>query len=245
MVLDEQDVAESDLVSYKFTGEDFEVTLGEGDTLLTELLDKVLMSMEEGETGYIKSKVSATGQPISELGFSAKGLNFNISLKSLNRAADSVDLEPDESLDRAQHHKDKGTSLFKEGRFTFAEKRFIKSIGYLEQLSPTKLPLDMRKQCRTLQTQIHLNMAACNLKAEKWDIVIKHCDVVISEDDKNVKALYRKGLAYTGLLNYDNALIVMNRASAIDPNNKAVLYQIQTVHKLIKKNKEVYQKMFK
>ena len=233
------------MISYKFTGEDFEVTLGVGDTLLTELLDKVLMSMEEGETAYIKSKVSATGQPITGLGFSPKGLNFNISLKSLNRAADYIDLEPDESLDRAQHHKDKGTHLFQEGRFTFAEKRFIKSMTYLEQLSPTELPLDMRKQCCTLQTQIHLNIAVCNLKTEKWDIVIKHCDVVISEDDKNVKALYRKGLAYTGLQNYDNALIVLKRALSIDPNNKAVQYQLQNVRKLIKKQNEVYQKMFK
>ena len=57
------------------------------------------------ETCYIKAKVNAKGQKVSEFEFKEKGLKFNVTLKAFDRASESVDLEQDERLDRAQHHK--------------------------------------------------------------------------------------------------------------------------------------------
>ena len=245
LIVDEQPIRDEDLGQYRFSCENFEVTIGEGDTLLSELLDKVVMSMVVGETGYIKTKVNSEGKSISKVSMSAKELKFNISLISLERAADSEELEKDESLDRAQHHKDNGTSLFKAGRHEFAQKRFTKALEYLKTLSPNTLPLELRKQCCTLQCQCHLNMTACYLKTEQWDTVILHCDKVLLLEETNVKAMFRKGKAYIGLLDYDAALKVMRHAALIEPDNKAVLSLINDIHNLIKKHKEVYKKMFK
>ena len=66
---------------------------------------QVMTSMLLGETAYIKAKVNAKGKKVSELEFKEKGLKFNVTLKAFDRASESVDLEQDERLDRAQHHK--------------------------------------------------------------------------------------------------------------------------------------------
>ena len=58
-----------------------------------------------GETCYIKAKVNAKGEKVSEFEFKEKGLKFNATLKAFDRASESKDLEQDERLDRAQHHK--------------------------------------------------------------------------------------------------------------------------------------------
>ena len=66
---------------------------------------QVVTSMLLGETAYIKAKVNAKGKKVSDMEFKEKGLKFNVTLKAFDRASDSADLEQDERLDRAQHHK--------------------------------------------------------------------------------------------------------------------------------------------
>ena len=63
------------------------------------------MSMKLGETAYIKAKIDAKGNKVTEFEAKEKGLKFNLHLYQFDRASDPTDLEQDERLDRAQHHK--------------------------------------------------------------------------------------------------------------------------------------------
>ena len=239
------DVSEKDLNTYRFSEDPYEVTLGEGDTALTEIFDKVLYSMLVGESCYVKSKVDKKGEKVSELALTNKPIKFNMTLKTLSRAADLEDLENDEKLDRAQHHKAAGTDLYLADRILFAEKRYLRSLDCLKAICDKNVKDFIQTEMDELVCQCNLNLAACYLKDKKWSEVIDYCDNVLNKRENNIKALYRKSRAYIGLLEYNKALCTIKSALTIDPKNRDIIRTQLEIQKLIKNDKDVYKKMFK
>ena len=209
-------------------------------------LFQTICSMKEGEMCYIKSKVDAKGNKVSEFDANAKSaLKFNAHLKSMSRAADLTELEPDECLERAQHHKDRGSELFKANRLDFAIKHYEKALlCFSDADSFSKLPEQMLLQYKTVKCQCHLNLAACCLKKEKYDGVIEHSTKALELESDNVKGLFRRGQAHLKLHNYDLARADFCRALAVEPENKAVSNQLLLIHGLIRKERAMYKKMF-
>ena len=240
----EYDIPPEDMGDYVFN-QDHQVTIGEGDTLLSEHFDKIVMSMKESETCYIKSRINADGQKVNEFDSGKPALKFNVILKSFSRAADSCDLEQDERLERGQDHKKRGTELYQKGRIDFAIKRFTAGLEYLQAMEPLdKLPTEMREQQQLLMCQCHLNLAAAFLKREDYEKVVEHCTTALTLQPDNVKGLFRRGQAYTKLNKYENAKVDISHALKLEPENKAVYNQLRTVEGLIQKEKEMYKKMF-
>lgn len=72
---------------------------------------------------------------------------------------------------------------------------------------------------------------------------------ILSEDAENVKAVYRRGQANFGLNNYDAALQDFNKVKMLQPNDHAIIKEINRVRAAIAKylvsEKERYGKMFK
>lgn len=225
--------------------EETEVTIGEGDTLLSEHFDKVVMSMKESETCYVKSKITPHGGKVTEFDAGKSALKFNATLKSLSRAAQSCDLEQDERLEHAQSHKSRGTELYQKGNIDFAVKRFNKALQFLRDMEPVdRLSSEMQQQQKLLTSQCYLNLAAAFLKREHYQKAIEHCTSALEVDPQNVKGLFRRGQAYSKLHKYDEAKVDLNLALKVDAENKAVMSQLRTLDALIQKEKQVYKKMF-
>jgi len=239
-----EQVTQEMMGNYTFD-KDFEITIGEGDAQLSDLFDKVICSMNEGERAYVKSKVDLNGVTISEMDLLKTSFKFNMTLKTFNRAADLNDLEKDECLDRAQHHKDKGTFLYTKDRIPYSVKRYDKALQYLSHMEPIdSLPGDLPNQHKTLKTQCYLNLGACYLKTEEYEKVTENCSKALEIDCTNVKGLFRRAQAYIKLSDYEKAKHDLITAKNIDSNNKAVLNELRNVESLIKKEKAMYQKMF-
>ena len=189
--------------------------------------------------------MDAKGEKVSEIGVDNKSLKFNMSLMSLSRAADITELEPDEKLDRAQHHKEKGTDLYKVEKTDYAVKRFQKSLEYLSDMEPTvSLPDVLKERHKQLLCQCHLNLGACHLKMEKYEKVVENCTRAMELGGENVKGLFRRGQSQVKLCHYDKAKLDLTKALKLEPENKAVWNQLRAVDLLIKKEKQMYQKMF-
>lgn len=237
-------LSDKDLGSYRLK-EEVEIVIGEGDSLLSELFDKVVITMKEGENAYIKTKVDANCNKVDEVTGQKLALKFNIQLKSVSRAADITDLEPDEKLDRAEQHKEKGTAIYQMNNIEFGLRRFRKAIQYLESIqSLSGLSSSMIARMNTLSCHCNLNLAAGYLKQEMYEKVIEHCNKALYLEPKNVKGLFRRGQAYAKMHKYDEAKSDVLLAKELDGENKAVISLLKTIDTSIKKEREMYQKMF-
>ena len=243
-LLEGLELSENQMGGYK-VGESNEITIGEGDCFLSEHFDKVLLTMKAGEAAYIKSKVDHEGNKIGKDILDKGQFKFNIYLKSFQRAADLEELEGDERLERAQHHKDKGTELFKKDRIEFAMKRYENALTCLGGRGESKkLPGELPLQHKTLILQCHLNLAAGMLKKEDYEGVIKHCTEALEVDKDSVKGLFRRGQAYLKLQKMEEARKDFASVLDIEPNNKAAKKEVVMIDDKIKKEKQMYQKMF-
>lgn len=230
------------LGEYK-VGVECEITIGEGDCSLAELFDKVVCSMQEGEMSYIKSKVDTDGKKVTELDRN-QAIKFNMTLTGFSRAANSLDLEQDERLDRAQHHKDKGTALFQGGDIEYAMKRYNRGLDHLRFMESGDLSADMKISFSKLRCQCLLNLAACYGKQNDQDAIIENCSAALKLEPGSVKGLFRRGQAYMAQQEYDKAKEDFLAAKEIEPENKAVMNQLKSVEEKKKKEKQIYQKMF-
>lgn len=220
-----------------------EVIIGEGDTMLSELLDKIVMSMKIGEQSYVKCNVDKDGNKIDKFQPESDRLRWKILLKSFNRAADPSELLSDEKLERAEHHKIQGTSIYL-SNMKFSLQRFAKALFYLDSIDAKCLSGSQLKQLRTLQRQCHLNIAAGNLKDQHYDVVIEHCTAALDIDPKDVKGLFRRAQAYLKLQQYQEAKIDLLEALKLEENNKAILSELHGIENLIMKERKMYQRMF-
>ena len=242
--VDNVDLSEVELGGYEM-GDRVEVTIGEGDCFLSELFDRVIKSMKAGEQAYVKAKTDIRGTKVEESLMREKAFKFNMFLWSFQRAADLKDLEGDERLERAQHHKNKGTELFKANNISFAIKRYEKALVYLGGRGESKkLPGELPLQHKTLIVQCHLNLAASRLKTEDYERVIKHCTEALEVDAKSVKGLFRRAQAYFKQSKYNEAREDFSSVLDVEPQNKAALKEVAVIDSMFKKEKAMCQKMF-
>ena len=95
-----------------------------------------------------------------------------------------------------------------------------------------------------LKCQCHLNLAACFLKSEDYNKVTEHCTSALELEPDNLKGLFRRGQAYAKLHEYEKAKKDFTEAQGLDQENKAVINQLRQIDFLMKKEKQMYQKMF-
>ena len=206
---------------------------------------QVLCTMKEKEACYVKVKISTDGGKLDDVVNKDKQMKFNVILQSMSRSADVAELEGDEKLERAQHHKDRGSQLFKLGRLVFALKRYERALNIVQQITqPANLPPALSEQCRTLTSQCYLNIAACHLKDEHYEDVILACTSALQIDERNVKGLFRRGQAYAKLHKVEQAVGDFSKLLTIEPANRAAQNQLAALQTTKKKEKQMCEKMF-
>lgn len=100
--------------------------------------------------------------------------------------------------------------------------------------------LDSRVKC-------YNNLAACQLKVEAYDMVIKSCQEVLNIQSENVKALFRMGKAYAAKGNTKEAVDLMKKALRLEPETKIIHQELSKLTKKLKvetqSEKNMYKKM--
>ncbi|XP_049556188.1 sperm-associated antigen 1 isoform X4 [Orcinus orca] len=89
----------------------------------------------------------------------------------------------------------------------------VKDKNYKDALSKYSECLKINKECA-----IYTNRALCYLKLGQFEEAKQDCDQVLQTDLGNVKACYRRALAYKGLKNYQKSLNDLHKVLLLDPN---------------------------
>ena len=161
-------------------------------------------------------------------------VTFTIHLKSFQQGKDIWKLTDQERLEIAKKHKQQGSELFKSGHYRGASIRYSRAIQYLAAVDPdTPLEVDTleeyEKEILSLRTVTLTNLAACQLRFNQFDHVVKNCSRVLEVDPKNVKSLYRRAKALLAMKDFEASRTDLLRAKEADPGNQAINELLRTV----------------
>lgn len=185
----------------------FSVELGQGDAL--PCVETAVLSMTQGELAcFVLSDSAAVElqQMVPSLS-AAESLALTIELCAVV-AAPKLDPQI------AMAHKQAGNDAFKAKDYTRALEEYMRAIDVVDQLqhqtSPSASDLvvrdaDAAAELVTLQLDAHNNIALCNIHTSSFAAALHHCNIVLTIDSANAKALNRRARAYKGLHDYGSA----------------------------------------
>lgn len=230
-------------------GQPFKFTIGQGQVI--KGWDEGFASMKVGEKamlvirsdyGYGKSGSPPKIPADAELHFEVELLGFQ------EKEKNKWEMSKDERLEKAEKLKAEGTTLFQEGMFQEAAAKYESAADYAteEGIKDNDIP----KEERPLYVSCWSNAAMCYIKLKEWPDAIQACNHVLEleTEAKNVKALYRRGLAEMndGLLKESRTDLMA--AYNADKTNKDVRRALATLKEKIaehkKKEKEAFGGMF-
>lgn len=159
---------------------------------------------------------------------------FTIHLHSFHQGKDIWQLTEQERLEIAKRHKVQGSELFKSGRFHGASIRYSKAIQYLAAVDPDT-PFEVErleeyeKEILATKTASLLNLAACQLKFNQFDHVVRNCSRVLEMDQTNLKGWYRRAKALLAMKDFEASREDLLKAKEVDPSNQAINELLRTV----------------
>ncbi|XP_075049045.1 tetratricopeptide repeat protein 9A [Mixophyes fleayi] len=88
---------------------------------------------------------------------------------------------------------------------------------------------EQRRAVESIEVDCYNSLAACLLQAElvNYERVKEYCLKVLKKEGENFKALYRSGVAFYHLGDYDKALFYLKEAKSRQPTDTNVIRYIQ------------------
>jgi tetratricopeptide (TPR) repeat protein len=193
----------------------FSLVLGRGDAL--PCVEAAVLSMAPGELARFVLSDSAAGE-LQQLAPSLAAAD------TLALTIELVDATTPPRLDlaAATAHKDAGNAAFKAKDYGRAVDAYMRAIDVVDQRRQQASPTDgdgdgggggeqqqqQQEEVRamaTLQLDAHNNLSLCSIHTGSFAMALHHCNVVLSTDSTNAKALNRRARAYKGLHDYRSA----------------------------------------
>uniref|UniRef100_A0A0D9VUC3 peptidylprolyl isomerase n=1 Tax=Leersia perrieri TaxID=77586 RepID=A0A0D9VUC3_9ORYZ len=152
-----------------------------------------------------------------------------------------------EIMDDADKIKTTGNRLFKEGKFELAKAKYEKVLREYNHVHPQDD--DEGKIFANSRNSLHLNVAACYQKMGEYRKSIDTCNKVLEANPAHVKALYRRGMSYMLLGDFDDAKKDFEKMMAVDkssePDATAALLKLkQTIQETEKKARKQFKGLF-
>ncbi|ELP93488.1 FK506-binding protein, putative [Entamoeba invadens IP1] len=173
-------------------------------------------------------------------------VSFKVTLKSMESVPSPYTIAPENIVKHAEQKKIQGNELVKRKMQKRALRCYLRGLEYLD--NDYRIPDDQKEASKKIQLILYSNVSAMYLHLKQYDSVIEYCDKVTASDEKNLKALLRRGKAYLEKLQVEKAQVDFNKVLEIDPNNKEVKLEMSQIKKkqveADKKDKQRYARMF-
>ncbi|XP_017318775.1 tetratricopeptide repeat protein 9A [Ictalurus punctatus] len=153
--------------------------------------------------------------------------------------------EPDELLRRALDFKTQGTQCYRDKKYREAIGKYHRALLEMKGLgralgfgdadvsarSPNRSGLteEQRGAAESAELECYNSLAACLLQMElvNYERVKEYCLKVLRKEGENFKALYRSGVAYYHLGDYNSALHYLQESHKQEPTDTNVIRYIQ------------------
>lgn len=216
-------------------GKTFKFVLGKGQVI--KGWDQGFASMRKGEKAILRCRSDyAYGKRAQGKIPADATLNFDVELINFGpKKKERWEYTDEERSAEANVLKEEGNKLYQAKNYKDALEKYLEAAELVETASSALEPIFIA--CK-------LNCAQACIGLADYPSTVSHCNEVLKKDPRNVKGLYRRGLARNHLGLADEALVDLNAATELDPDNKAVKTEIAKAKKLIaeakKKTKAVY-----
>jgi len=139
-------------------------------------------------------------------------------LQAINSAIKSRnDKATPEAAKTADEAKSVGNSLFGQGKYEVAAAFYGRAIElYEKESSQTSDPV-AKKTANVNRANCYANRAACHQQTHSYKQVIMDCEEALLIDEKHVKALIRRAIAYEGLEKWQKAMDDYTAVNMLSP----------------------------
>ncbi|XP_068598846.1 peptidyl-prolyl cis-trans isomerase FKBP5 [Brachionichthys hirsutus] len=212
-------------------------------------VDRAMDKMQKGECCflYLKPKYGFGIEGKPEYGIGPdKDIIYEVTLKDFQRAKESWEMDLIEKLNLATEIKHKGNQYFKAGRHYQAVIQYQRIVSWLEMECGTGM--EQQKMIQDFILTSHLNLALCFMRLQEFTQVVENCNKVIELDERNEKALYRRGEARLLRNEFSLAMADFQQVLHVNSSNRAARAQISVCQSKIKEHheqdKKIYANMF-
>lgn len=230
-----------------FDERDVTFTVGEAEEAkVCKGVEIAVQKMKKGEKSDIILKPKYA---FGEAGLPSDGVvpnaevTYTVALLSFEKAKETWEMSGDEKIIAAEGDKAKGTEHFKASRLDAALKYYSRIVTLLD--SESNLEGEEKIKRDALLLAGHLNSAIVFLKQNEHLKCIESCDKALDMDDKNIKAIFRRGQAQLAINEYDLARQDFLKVLELDKDNKAAATQLATAKAKQRAQLEKEKKMFK
>ena len=204
-----------------------------------------VLSMKPGEIAWFtftSDYYSANNEGITTdtvLYFRIEFIDFDI---------DAKNLEADDWEARVKAAKERGSALMQKGEYKKAQIVMNRSAEFIRSY-PKKLEAGLAPQQQALvasyRVALNNNFALCLMKNGDHKRALDFLAAVLKKDEKNIKALYRRGVCYRELKDLEAAEKEFYRVLTINPQEEESKKQILEIQNLRNTNKKIEVKALK
>lgn len=159
------------------------------------------------------------------------------SVMSTGEDSSSFTLEQmEERLIQATTWKEQGNTSFQTNDWDTAARAYRKGVSLLKPILRSITTTDTstnQEQCQALSVVLQTNLSMVCYKQEKFAQAQKIATNALQLDPTNIKALYRRAMAYRAMGQWEEAKMDLKQALQQDPNNTACKKELVSLKKQI------------
>eukprot|EP01126_Amoeba_proteus_P054794 TRINITY_DN6763_c0_g1_i19.p1 TRINITY_DN6763_c0_g1~~TRINITY_DN6763_c0_g1_i19.p1 ORF type:complete len:383 (-),score=96.80 TRINITY_DN6763_c0_g1_i19:425-1573(-) len=197
-------------------GDPITVEIGDGKNFSG--LEKILKNMCKGEISLstVTSSYAYGQEGCPQYNIPPNSdLLVHVELLGFEEVKEDWSLDDDAKLVVAGRRKNEGNDMFQKGLFKAAERKYSRVLKTYSSSGDDKG--NKNKEIQQIKLLCHLNSAACHLKLNNNKKALEHSTKALEIDDRNVKGLWRQGLAYQEQGDWERAKRNFQTALEIEP----------------------------
>jgi FK506-binding protein 4/5 len=210
--------------------------IGDSDTDIDRSLEGCIQTMLQMEVSLMI--LTLPPKSLNETSLKAKTVKCKVHLKEIHNKPYIFEWNHSMKYELAMCHKERGVELYRSGRTRDAFLRFSKALKLLITIIPVEsdTAAQQRDEVVCLRVMLCNNIASCHLQCKNYCHVIEMCNKVLFLEPNNVKALFRRAVAYMETQEFDQAKKDFNQVQRLEPGNAAARDKLQELKKWQKKS---------